>query len=515
MQHLSGSPAIGYFLSVVPIIPPAAISSRDVGIVVAYLLATIALGLWVGRGQKDISDYLLGDRNLPWWAVLGSVVATETSTATVLSVPGLAYAAKGDMRYLQLAIGYVVGRVLVTIFLLPQYFQGQLFTSYEVLNRRFGGPTKVTASIMFLLARTAGDGLRLYLAAFVLSKFAGMSLPMAVLVTGVATIIYTVFGGMRSVVWNDCIQLVVYLVGAAVTLQVILSRLPGGFGGLIEFGESTGRFRIFDFSTSLADPYTFWAGVIGGGFLTLGTHGTDQLTVQRLLSARSQSDAGRALILSGFVVLGQFALFLLIGVGLAAYFQSFPPQLPIEKPDGAFATFIVEALPPGICGLMLAAVFAAAMSTLSSSLNASAGAAVSDLIEPNLQNPSPRRLLLLSRILTVFFGFAQVGIGLLGPRFGGSVVDNVLAIAALPTGIILGVFGLGVLTRRVTQPAALTGFIAGLFAVAAVKACTVAGYFAIGWPWYAFIGAISTFTVGYAASLVMTDRQSPLSFEDR
>jgi solute:Na+ symporter, SSS family len=300
----------------------------------------------------------------------------------------------------------------------------------------------------------------------------------------------------------------VYLVGAFVTLQVILGRLPGGWDGLIDFGRSTGRFRVFDFSPSLADPYTFWAGVVGGTFLTLGTHGTDQLTVQRLLSSRSQADASRALILSGFIVLGQFALFLLIGVGLAAYFQAFPSRMPILKPDGAFATFIVEALPTGICGLMLAAVFAAAMSTLSSSLNASAGAAVSDLIEPNLKNPSPRRLLMLSRILTVAFGIAQVGIGLLGPRFGGSVVDNVLGIAALPTGIILGVFGLGVLTTRVTQPAALAGFLAGLITVTGVKVCNVAGYFALGWPWYAFIGAITTFAVGYLASYLVTERRS-------
>ncbi|MDQ3333230.1 MAG: sodium:solute symporter, partial [Planctomycetota bacterium] len=392
MQHLCGTTAIGHFLSV-PFVPPAAIAAVDMAVVAIYLLVTIAVGLWVGRGQKDLSDYLLGDRNLPWWAVLGSVVATETSTATVLSVPGLAFAVDGDMRYLQLALGYIVGRILVSMLLLPQYFRGRLFTSYEVLNRRFGGPTKVIASVMFLLARTAGDGLRLYLAAFVLSKFAGMSLPSAVLVTGAATIVYTVFGGMRSVVWNDCIQLVVYLVGAAVTLQIILGRLPGGLDGLLEFGRSTGRFRVFDFSTTLADPYTFWAGVIGGGFLTLGTHGTDQLTVQRLLSSRSERDASRALVLSGFVVLAQFALFLVIGVALAAYFEEFPPQRPIERNDGAFATFIVEALPVGFCGLMLAAVFAAAMSTLSSSLNASAGAAVSDLIEPQLREPSAKRLL--------------------------------------------------------------------------------------------------------------------------
>ncbi|HEX6987566.1 MAG TPA: sodium/solute symporter, partial [Planctomycetaceae bacterium] len=440
-----------------------------------------------------------------------SIVATETSTATVLSIPGWAYVAEGDFRGLQLAVGYVVGRVLVASVLLPQYFRGELFTSYEVLNRRFGGATKTTASVLFLLTRTAGDGLRLYLAALVLSKFAGLSLPAAVGVTGVVTIAYTVFGGMRSVVWNDCVQLVVYLAGGLVALAVILGRLPGGWEGLIEFGRETGRFRVFDFSPRLDDPFTFWAGLIGGAFLTLGTHGTDQLTVQRLLSARNETEAGRALVLSGVVVLLQFALFLLIGVALAAYFAVSPPEPPVAAGDEAFATFIVEDMPPGLCGLMLAAVFAAAMSTLSSSLNSSAAAAVSDLIRPRLRDPSPERLLTLGRALTVLFGFAQIGVGLtaqglieaVAARGGGNVVETVLAIAAFTTGIILGVFFLGVLTARVSQPAALAGFLGGVAATAAVRLAGARTDFHLAWPWYAFVGAAATFAIGYAASFVL------------
>jgi SSS family transporter len=509
MSHLSESPAIGYFLSVFPIVPPAAVSPTDAIVVGIYLLVTIAIGFWVGRGQKDLSDYLLGDRNLPWWAVLGSVVATETSTATVLSVPGWAYAAEGDMRGLQLVFGYIVGRILVAMILLPQYFRGQLFTSYDVLNRRFGGPTKTTASILFLLTRTAGDGLRLYLAALVLAKFVGMPLPAAIGVMGLVTIIYTVFGGMRSVVWNDCMQLVVYLAGGIVALAVIVGQLPGGWQGLIDFGRETGRLQVFDFSLSLEDPFTFWAGLIGGAFLTLGTHGTDQLTVQRLLSSRSEKDASRALILSGFVVLLQFVLFLTIGIGLAAFYAASPPATPIAASDEAFATFIVEDMPSGLCGLMLAAVFAAAMSTLSSSLNSSAASAVNDLIAPQLTDRSERRLLTLGRVLTVLFGIAQIGVALAAKDLiaavasrGGNVVESVLAIAAFTTGIILGVFGLGVLTKRVTQPAALIGFLAGAAATIAVRLGGESMDFKLAWPWYAFVGAAATFMVGYAASFI-------------
>lgn len=505
MTHFLG---IANFSSV--IVPPAAITAVDAGVVAVYLLITVAIGFWVGRGQKDLSDYLLGDRNLPWWAVLGSIVATETSTATVLSIPGWAYAKDGDLRGLQLAMGYIVGRILVATLLLPQYFRGELFTSYEVLNRRFGGATKTTASVLFLLTRTTGDGLRLYLAAFVLARFAGLSLPVAIGVMGLVTIVYTVFGGMRSVVWNDCVQLVVYLVGGIVALAVILGKLPGGWDGLVAFGRETQRWQIFDFSTTLEDEFTFWAGLVGGAFLTLGTHGTDQLTVQRLLSARNQSDAARALVLSGFVVLLQFALFLVIGVALAAFFSHSPPARPIAGNDEAFATFIVENMPVGLCGLMLAAVFAAAMSTLSSSLNSSAASASNDLIVPLLADRSPRRLLTLGRLLTVLFGIAQVGVALAAKDVieivdtrGGNVVASVLAIASFTTGIILGVFTLGVFTTRVSQPAALTGFLAGAAATVAVRFAGTSTDFNLAWPWYAFVGAVATFVVGYAASFVL------------
>ena len=512
MTHPPGTAAISAFFAV-----PAAISTADLAVVAVYMLVTVAIGFWVGRGQKDLSDYLLGDRNLPWWAVLGSIVATETSTATVLSIPGWAYAAEGDFRGLQLALGYVVGRILVAAVLLPQYFRGDLFTSYEVLNRRFGGATKTTASALFLVTRTLADGLRLYLAALVLAKFAGMSMPVAVGVMGVVTIAYTVFGGMRSVVWNDCVQLVIYVAGGVVALAVILGRLPEGWDGLLEFGRETGRFRVFDFSTTLEDPFTFWAGLIGGAFLTLGTHGTDQLTVQRLLSARNQREAGRALILSGIVVLLQFALFLLIGVALAAYFTASPPETSIARSDEAFATFIVEDLPPGLCGLMLAAVFAAAMSTLASSLNSSSAAAANDLVVPYLRDRSPKRLLTLGRNLTVLFGIAQVAVGLTAQQVidlvastgGGNVVETVLAIAAFTTGIILGVFFLGVLTTRVSQPAALAGFLGGVAATIAVRVVGARTDFDLAWPWYALVGAAATFAVGLAASYVIPRSAAP------
>lgn len=517
MMHPLGTAAFAGFFglpAVAGFALPAAVAVRplDVAILVGYLTLTVAIGLWVGRGQKDIKDYLLGDRDLPWWAVLGSIVAAETSTATVLSVPGWSYVANGDMRGLQLPIGYLVGRTVVALVLLPQYFQGRLYTSYEVLNRRFGGATKTTASLIFLVTRTVGDGLRLYLAAIPLQALLGIPLPMAIAAMGVVSIVYTALGGMKSVVWNDCAQLVVYLGGSIAALAVLLGRLPGGWDGLLAFGEATGRWQIFDFSGPddagfWGDRFTFWVGLIGGAFLTLGSHGTDQMTVQRLLSSRTERQAGVALVLSGAVVLLQFALFLVIGVGLAAYFEAFPPEVPIAKEDEAFSRFIVTALPAGLTGLMLAAVFAAA---LSSSLNSSAASALNDLIVPALERePPPDRLLAWSRWLTVGFGVLQTGVAILGRNMAGSVVSNVLDIAAFTTGIVLGVFLLGVLTDRVSQPAALAGLIGGTVVVGAAKVATLTTTFALAGLWYAALGTAATFLIGYAASFAMPRSAAP------
>ena len=287
-----------------------------------YMAGVMALGMWVGRGQRDLNSYLLGDRDLPWWALLISIVATETSTATFLSVPGIAYArAGGDLRFLQLPLGYLAGRCIIAIVLLPLFFRGQIYSAYQVLHERFGGTTKQAASLVFLVTRNLGDGLRLYLTAIALERLTALSLPTCITVVGVATIVYTVFGGMRSVVWNDCIQFVIYMAGGIIAFGMIVQRLPGGWDQFVVYGMDHDKFRVLDFSLTLSFPYTFWAGMLGGMFLTLGTHGTDQMMVQRYLSAHNQREAARALVLSGVVVLVQFILFLLLGVGLACFYE--------------------------------------------------------------------------------------------------------------------------------------------------------------------------------------------------
>ena len=526
----------------------------DLVVIVVYVTACTALGVRLGSGVTGMRGYFLGDSDVPAWAVMLSIVATETSTATFLSVPGTSYALGGNFTFLQLAFGYLAGRFVVSATLLPGYFRGRVVTAYQVLHDRFGGATEATASVLFLVARTLGDGLRLYLAAMALSELVGWGIAPSIAAVGLATIVYTYLGGMKAVIWTDVIQFTVYILGAIVALGFLASAIPGGFGGLIAAGREAGKFRVFDFDPDPSKPYTFWAGLIGGLFLSTATHGTDQMMVQRYLAAKSRRGASGALIASGFVVLAQFALFLLIGVGLAAYYGAAGGAAPPQ--DRAFARFIVVGLPVGLTGLVVAAIFSAAMSTLSSSLNASAASTVNDLLRPLAPRLDDRALLRASKGFTALWGLAQMGVALAATRLERSVVDAALSIATFVGGIVLGIFLLGTLTKRVGQRAALIGVIAGLVVVSYVAfgpnlptllgrvlpedLTTVSISLAprnprlgasgpsiewepdievgrtaawaypfnstIAWPWWALIGSATVFGTGLLASL---DRRKP------
>jgi SSS family solute:Na+ symporter len=468
----------------------------DFLVLAAYLVGVVAFGLWIGRGQRGAADYMVGDRNIVWWGLLLSIVATETSSVTFLSIPGFAWGR--DFRFIQLPLGYAIGRLLVVAFLLPHYFAGEYFTAYEVLRKRFGGGVGQAASLLFIVTRSLADGLRLFLTAIVVQEMSGLSLPLSVALVGITTVVYTFVGGMKAVVWTDVMQFVVYVGGAVAAFALLVTRLPGGWGDLVATGAAAGKFHWLDLSPALDDPYTLWAGVIGGMFLTFGSHGADQLMVQRYLCARRRAEAARALWTSGVVIVVQFAFFLLIGVGLFAFYSAFPPAAPFDRPDRVFIRFIVEQLPHGVIGLIAGAVFAAAMSTLSSSLNSSATALVTDFYRPLVRpSASPRHLLAVTRGFTLVFGLVQILVALGGPLLSQTVVESVLTIAGFTTGIILGVFFLGIFTRRVGQKAALAGLLLGLGVITAVAFGT-----RLAWPWYTLVGSAATFAFGVLASLV-------------
>ncbi|MCB9872441.1 MAG: sodium/solute symporter [Planctomycetes bacterium] len=473
------------------------LSGLDLGILIAYLLGMVGFGLWVGRRRQSAAEFMLGGRDFPWWVILASIVATETSTVTFLSVPGLAWSS--DWTFLQLPIGYVLGRLLVTAVLLPRYFTGNLFTAYEVLQTRFGGSVKQLASGLFVVTRTLGDGMRLFLSALVLQIVAGIDLGTAVACLGVATIVYTFSGGMRAVLWTDLLQLLIYMAGAAIAMWVLLDRIDGGWNAVVEQATVGARdkLRVFDTEWRFDKAHVLWAGVVGGAVLTIGTHGVDQMLVQRYLCARSRAQAGVALALSGPVVLLQFTLFLAIGTALFVFYQQHPPAIafdPVGDRDRVLARFVVDHLPSGVRGVVLGAVFAAAMSTLSSSLNSAATALVNDILMPARSDDDDRRRLRAVKLLTVGFGVAQiaVGIGSQGLRMG--VISSVLAVQGWTTGIILGVFALGIFTRRVGHRAATIGMVGGVAVMVWVWRGT-----SLAWPWYALVGSTATFAIGMVA----------------
>src|ERR1700737_2913291 len=430
----------------------------DLVIVVCYLLAITALGMRFRRKQQDARDYFLGGRTAPWWALAFSIVATETSTLTIIGTPAISYA--GNLTFLQLVFGYLVGRVLIVLLLLPGYFRGEYFTAYALIEKRFGEKMRAVAASTFLITRALAEGVRVSAIALVLSVVLGTSERLAVLVVIALTVLYTFEGGMRAVIWTDMAQLLLYLTGSAVTFWALLNGIPGGWKEVTQVAAAAGhKLQVFDFSFHLATKYTFWSGLLGGAFLTMASHGTDQTIVQRLLAARDQRDSRRALLTSGAIVLVQFTVFLLIGVFLYVFAQHSPLLAPGERTDRILPLFLVREMPVGLAGLLLASIVAVAMSNASGSLNSLAASSVLDFAKLRGQSADPARFLRLSRRMTLAWGLVLMGFGLVK---WGPLLETGLTVASLPFGSLLGLFLLGTFDRGANARGALAGMIVGL-----------------------------------------------------
>jgi SSS family solute:Na+ symporter len=463
-----------------------AFTTLDLVVLVVYLAATTAWGAWLGRGQKGGTDYFLGSRSLPWGAVMLSVVATETSTLTFLSIPGVAYL--GSMTFLQLTLGYLTGRTVVALVLLPAYYRGELTTAYQLLATRFGQGTRRFTSAIFMVTRLLADSVRLFATAIPLALITGWPYPASIAVIGILTVIYTYFGGIKAVVWVDVMQMVLYLGGALAAAVALQGLVPGGWGEIVTSASAAGKLSVIDLSLDRMTPYTLWAGILGGGFLSMASHGTDQLIVQRLLTCRDLRSSQRALVGSGVAVIGQFVVFLGVGLGLWAFYQG----RAFERSDEIFALFIVQQLPPGITGLLIAGVFAAAMSSLSSSINSLASATAYDYWAPLTgAEGDDARILRAGRLFTLMWAALLIAgaIAFIPLSRGTTAVEVALGIASLVYGGLLGAFALGVLTRRPGQGAAVIGMAVGIGVVTLLRD-------AMSWPWYALVGTVVTFVVG-------------------
>jgi solute:Na+ symporter, SSS family len=474
----------------------------DLAVIGAYLAGVTLFGMRFRSGQRTLRGYFLADNAIPWWAISLSIVAAETSTLTVISVPGLAY--DKDFSFLQLAMGYLVGRAVVSFVLIPQYFRGELVTAYQLMERRFGHRLRAMTAGVFLATRAAAEGVRVFAVAIVVRVALGGWLPgvsdfgrdlAAIAIVTVLTLLYTVRGGLKAAIWTDVMQQTVYVAGTIIALVTILHLVPGGWTAVRVMAGQAGKFRVFDFRFDWTTTYTFWSGVIGGTFFTTASHGTDQLIVQRLLAARSEKQAKLALILSGVAIFFQFSLFLAIGAMLYVFYRIFPPAIAFTRSDRIFPVFIVNHMPHGVSGLLIAAILAAAMSNLSAALNALSSTAIVDFYLRLRPQATESRRIRLSRAAMVAWALVLFALALVA-RHGGRVIEVGLTIASVAYGAMLGVFLLGVLTRRASERGAMAGMICGLALNLYLWIFT-----GVAFTWYAALGSIVTFTVGYAASL--------------
>lgn len=465
------------------------LSSIDFFIISFYLIAIAIWGIISGGKQKSTLDYFLGSKKIPWWAVCFAIVATETSTLTFISIPGVAYAT--NLNFLQITFGYIIGRIFIAIFFLPAYYSGSVETAYRYLENRFGLSARKAASAVFMITRLFADGVRLYATAIPIKLITGVDYPTAIIITAVVTLIYTYIGGIRAVIWMDVVQMFIYLTGAVATIYVILNQLNINLIDTINSSTLSNKISIinFGFENGLIDffsvPYTFLASIIGGMFLSMASHGTDQLIVQRLLSTDSLKSSRKAIVTSGFIVLIQFSIFLLIGVLLYLFYNGAKID-----PNEVFTKYIIENIPSGLSGLIISGLLAAAMSTLSGSMNSLASALLFDFLKQSPKFPHHLELY-ISRILTFGWCFLLILSAFLFMNTTKTVVELALSIASFTYGGLLGIFLLGLFFKKPSQLDAIIGFITGIAVMVLVITFTK-----ISWTWYILIGSFFTIITG-------------------
>ena len=527
----------------------------DIGVLFLYFVVIIFIGLRMGRTEDNLEDFALGGRRIPWWAVLASLIAAETSAGTFFGTPGEGFSHR-DYTYLQLAFGTIIGRILVSYIFIKPYYDYKVFSIYEYLTARFGVGSKNAASAVFMVTRLLASGTRLYVAAIALALayemisgarpnetqtlwiYIGATVAIVIL-----TAVYTTLGGIKAVIWTDLIQASIMIGSALAALALLYFAIPGGWHEIV---QRRGDFHFNDLIATGLDPaksgwdrwktmfeteYTIFAGLIGSVFITMGTHGTDQDMVQRMLTAKDVRRSRRSLILSGLADIPIAFTFLSIGLLLWVYYQAHPdPALP-KSPNETFCHFILYQMPVGLRGLLLAGIFATAMGSLSTALNALATSFTRDWYEPYI-NPgaNDEQSLRAVRWATVWFSILMIIVAsttaylvIVYPNV--RIIPIVLSIFGYTYGSLLGVFFAGMLTRtRGNDFGNILGMIAGFVVVAILSGLPnkVADLFhtkfyeqppwlpVMEFPWWIFFGTMVTF---FIAVLFRTRRghQPPVS----
>ena len=465
----------------------------DLVIVILYLSVVAIFGILSGGKQKSIKDYFLGAEKIPWIAVSFSIIATETSTLTFISIPGLAF--KSNFNFLQLAFGFCVGRIAVALILLPKYYQGEISTVYTYLERRFGKNLRTFASIVFLLTRVASDGVRLFAAAIPLYLLLNIEPIFAILIISFIALLYTYTGGMKAIIYVDALQMTIYLGGAILIIFYILNHIGSNVFSdtemirqklsIINLGVSNG------FSDFFSQPYTLLSGIIGGAFLSMASHGTDQLIVQRLLALQNLRKSQLAIITTGVIIVIQFAIFLFIGFLLYTYYGEIN-----LKSDEILPTFIIKELPVGLSGFIIAGIFAAALSTLAGSISSLSSSTMIDLFLNNKkENLDEKSKLFYSRIFTIIWTIILIASALFFMNTNKAVVELALSISSFTFGGMLGTFLFGIFNKKATEKIAVIAFIISIIVVSLFIIFKV-----VAWTWYVFIGVAIVMIMGFILS---------------
>ncbi|KXK06079.1 MAG: sodium:solute symporter [Ignavibacteriaceae bacterium] len=490
------------------------ISNVDAIIIVLYLLGVAIFGIYMAGKQSGVKDYFLGNKSIPWWAACFSIVATETSTLTFISIPGVAYIS--NMNFLQLAIGFIIGRIVIAFVFIPRYYKGQIETAYQFIGNRFGDPMRKYTSSTFIFLRIFADGVRLFTTAIPIKLITGLGYFECILIVGIITVIYSYIGGIKAVIWTDVVQMLIYFLGALFAIYIIIDMLPNGWADVVRFAEPDDKFQVINFAIqeklSLTEFFTggigIIGGIIGGAFLSMASHGTDQMIVQRLLTCKDKRSSQMAIIFSGLIVFLQFAIFLIIGVMLYAFYEGLPfkemfvQNHALTKPDEIFPKFIIEQLPVGVVGIVVSGLLAASMSTLSSTFNALSSATILDLFGDKFSGNSEETKLKYSKLATLFWAIVIISTGMLFQSETNPAVDYALKIQSMIYGGLLGVFLLGMFNKDARAVDAAVSYSVSIVILVLLFLLPKFGLIPeLNLTWFTMFGVIIVFLVSFVTEI--------------
>lgn len=500
-------------------------NAGDWVVIIAYLVGVIGLGMWFGKDQRNTRDYFLGSRNVAWWGIGASIVAAETSALTIIGVPAMAYGS--NLAFIQMVIGYVIARIALAVVVVPHYFRGEIYSPYQLFADKFGPAARQTAGGFFLISETLAAGVRVYLAGIPVQLMLGLDVLPAIVLFVVLSLVYTYVGGVKAVIWTDALQFGLFLLGGIFAIAYIPTLVDGGWNGVFAKAAEAGKLHWLNTNldvsaregfvgfvrASLASPFNIWMGVIGGTFVTLSSHGAEQLIVQRVLACKSIADGRKALVLSAVVILPLFLIFLIAGAMLWVFYQTHPFQVavPTVKPgsgikanDFIFPIFMMTEVPHILRGFLIVAILSAAMSSVSSALTSLSSVSTMDFVKGQHGRRSEEFYLRFSKYSTVFWAVALIVVAYLS-REVEFVLNAAFSLRGLTSGALLGGLMLAVFGRQGRAEPVIIGMCASLAVMTSIQLlpkmdwsketwrAVVGGE--IFWPWYTLIGTVVTLGV--------------------